>query len=157
LIFQVAHLFCAISCDEIQEILPMVSLARFPGQPPIVEGLFDLRGVLIPVVRMRHLLALPPAALGLYTPLIVFKWRQRLLALCVDRVASVEELDETTRRELAPSFSANDCAEAEYGAGDSGFVLFRTDRLFLAEESQRLEELVHEARRRIAEIEASRA
>ena len=70
----------------------MVSLVRFPGQPPIVEGLFDLRGTLIPVVRMRRLLAQLPAHPELYTPLIVIKWRQRRLALCVDRVASVEEL-----------------------------------------------------------------
>ena len=135
----------------------MVEVVLLPGQPPILEGFLNLRGTLIPAVRLPRLMAMPEAPFEMYTPLLVVRVGGRAMALCVDRVVSVDELEESTRRDVPGKFSSNDCAEAEYGSGDSRFVLLRVNRIFLTEEVARLDELSREANRRIGEIEASRA
>ena len=135
----------------------MVAVVRLPGQPPILDGFLNLRGSLIPTVRLHKVMAAPEAPFELYTPLLVVRVGERAIALCVDRVVSVDELEDSTRRDVPAQFSTNDCAEAEYGSGDGRFVLLRVNRIFLSEEVRRLEELSREANRRIAELEASRA
>ena len=134
----------------------MVEMVRLPSQPPILEGFLNLRGSLIPAVRLARLMAMPEAAFELYTPLLVVRVGNRAMALCIDHVVSVDEMEESTRREVPGQFSTNNCAEAEYGSGDSRFVLLRVNRIFLSEEVERLDELSREANRRIGEIEASR-
>ena len=135
----------------------MAAVLRLLGQPPIVEGLFNYRGTLIPVVLMRHLFSAPPVPFGLYTPLILVQSAGQRMALCVDRVVAVEEVDITTRRPVPANFAANDCADGEFISGENRFVLLSTERLLYAEELQRLHELSAEGERRRAEIEASRS
>lgn len=115
-----------------------------------------MRGSLAPVVLLRRLFGLPPADPTLYTPLIVAKLPGTLLALGVDRVLGVEELDSSSLKALPEDHSLNDCAEAEFEQAGERVTLLRLERLLLREERERLEELAALGRRRVAEIEASR-
>ncbi len=66
----------------------MPALARPPGLPAILEGILNLGGVAIPVVKLDRLFGLPERVAGLYTPIIVLR-SQNPLALLVDKVSEI--------------------------------------------------------------------
>lgn len=131
-------------------------MSVLPGQPPLLGGFLNLRGASVPVVFARRLFGLPHQEPGLYTPVVIAELSGTLLGLCVDRVLGVEELDRGSLKPLLQDHSLNDCADAEFEAGGERVIVLRLERLLLAEERQRLEELSAISRRRMAEIERSR-
>jgi len=50
LLFRVAGIVCAAGMDTVREIVPATPAARIPGAPPAVQGLVNVRGMLLPVV-----------------------------------------------------------------------------------------------------------
>ncbi len=157
LIFQVAQFRCGIVCDNVREIVPMASTLQVPGQPLMLSGFLNLRGDVVPVVRLRQLFGLPAIAPGLYTPLIVVKAGEGSRALCVDRVIEVRQPDFSHTIPIPAEHLLNDCADVEFSEGENTFVLINPGRLLIAEEQKRVAELTGEMRRRQQEIEASRA
>ncbi len=133
----------------------MAEVVRLPGQPPILHGLLNLRGSLVPVVFLRHLLGLPASTPGMYTPLIVVKSGSQQLALVVDQVIEVREVNRSSLKPLAEQHSLNNCAQGEFENGEGSFVLLNADRLLLLEEQERLRQLASEGMRRLNELEAS--
>jgi chemotaxis signal transduction protein len=134
----------------------MAATFEVPGQPPILSGFLNLRGTPVPLIPLRQILGLPAAPLEEYTPMIIVKARDRSLALVVDRVFEVEHFDRSQVTELAEGHSLNDFADGRIEGSGNSFTLLNVDRLMLAEERTRLQELTVEARRRLDEIEASR-
>jgi chemotaxis signal transduction protein len=57
LVFRVGSLVCAAEVDHVREILPRLPTTRIPGAPPVVAGLVNVRGRLIPVVEGWRALA----------------------------------------------------------------------------------------------------
>src|SRR5437764_13587688 len=51
LLFRVGALLCAAEAERVREILPWRAPTRIPGAPPIVAGLVNVRGTLVPVVE----------------------------------------------------------------------------------------------------------
>ena len=62
-LFRVGSHQCALRLEAAQEVVPMALLSRPPGLPPLMEGLLNLRGTLVPVVRSDRLFGL-----GEYAP-----------------------------------------------------------------------------------------
>lgn len=156
LIFEVAQHRCGIACHQVGEILPMTATLQVPGQPPILNGFLNLRGVFVPLVSLRSLLGLPAAPLEEYTPVIIGKARNQSLALVVDRVLEVEFIDPSRMTPLEEGHSLNDFADTHVQRSENSFTLLNVERLMLSEERQRIQELSLVARRRMDEIEASR-
>ena len=50
LIFRVGTLSCAAEVETVREILPRLPVTRIPGAPPVVVGLINVRGALVPVI-----------------------------------------------------------------------------------------------------------
>jgi purine-binding chemotaxis protein CheW len=147
---------CAIPCRQTREIVPMAATLKLPGQPPMLEGFLNLRGALVPIVHVRRLFGLSGGSFELYTPVIITSVQDQLLGLCVDRAIGVEKVDQSHWKAVPANHSLNNCAEAEVAAGTQRCLLLNLDRLLMAEERARLEELAAEGRRRLAEIETSR-
>ena len=84
--FELAGRTCAIPSANVREVLFMPALARPPGLPAILEGILNLGGVAVPVVKLDRLFGLPERVAGLYTPIIVLR-SQNPLALLVDKAA----------------------------------------------------------------------
>jgi purine-binding chemotaxis protein CheW len=156
LIFQVAQHRCGIECAQASEILPMATALQIPGQPPILRGFLNLRGTIVPLIFLRHLLGLAAAPLEKYTPMIVVKAGNQALAVVVDRVLEVEHFDRSEMMALEEGHTLNEFANARVQQSENSFTLLSVDRLLLTEERKRLQELSIEARRRLDEIEASR-
>ena len=134
----------------------MTGTLQVPGQPPILNGFLNLRGTIVPLIFLRHLLALPVAPLEQYTPMVVVKARNQSLVLVVDRVLEVEFIEPSQMTPLDEGHSLNDFADTHVQRGENSFTLLNVDRLLLFEERTRIQELSVDARRRLDEIEATR-
>lgn len=76
----------ALRLSAVERVLPMVALSTLPGTTPLVLGVFNLHGVIIPVLDLRQRLGLSPVAYGLEARLIVARARRWTIALPVDGV-----------------------------------------------------------------------
>jgi purine-binding chemotaxis protein CheW len=152
LVFAVAGEFCAVPAGSVQEIVPMATLARVPGQPPLLEGFLNLRGTPVPVLRLRRLLSLPPAEPGLHTPIIILRNQASPAGLLVDEVIDITGFENS--RPVPENGSFNDCAQALVEAGGRTVHLLSPERLLLERERQCVAELREQAQRRLDELEA---
>ncbi len=96
----------AISLSAVRSVVQAVELTPLPNAPPIVKGVINLGGLIIPVVNIRRRFRLPERELELSDQFIVATALRRdlhedggrLLALVVDTVVGVREIlaQETT-------------------------------------------------------------
>lgn len=93
LVFQVEHARYGLAVRDVREILRAVAIARLPRAPGVVEGLIDVRGTLVPVLDTRRRFGLPEKALDPGDHLVLARAGDRTVALRVDRIISVLELD----------------------------------------------------------------
>lgn len=87
-VFMVERQRFAVPLAEVVRVLPAVELTPVPGAPPVVVGVFDLHGELIPALDRRHRHA---GSVRLSDQLIVVRTQRRILALLVDDVSGVVE------------------------------------------------------------------
>ncbi|MEO8622479.1 MAG: chemotaxis protein CheW [bacterium] len=89
----IAGVQVALPVSSVKEIVRAVALAIVPGAPRLLEGALNLRGTLVPVVDLRLRLGLPSRANDPSDSLIVLATNARLLAVRVESVDDVEEID----------------------------------------------------------------
>jgi len=56
LLFYLGEVMYAITCEKVREIAPMVNLQKFPHTPDFFAGLFNYRGMIVPVIDLRQLI-----------------------------------------------------------------------------------------------------
>ncbi len=78
---------------RVQEIQQIVELRPIPDDTPGLMGLIDVRGLVVPVLDLRLLVGLPPRPYTLETPMVFCVVRGRSVALIVDSVEDVVEID----------------------------------------------------------------
>jgi purine-binding chemotaxis protein CheW len=82
----------ALPLDVIVQILPMMTITPIPHLSKIVKGTINVRGEDVLVINLRTHFNLEEVELQLYTPLLLLKLKDRLLALIVDAVLDVMNL-----------------------------------------------------------------
>lgn len=113
LVFHLAGQLAAVPLENVERIAPMTQLARPSGMPAPLEGILNLAGTAVPVVRLDHLLQLPVRKPGLYSMLIVLKGVSGgCTALLVDRVSEILSVPESALLPVHGEDSFNACAEA---------------------------------------------
>ena len=143
----------------------MALLSTPPGLPSLMDGFLNLRGVLVPVVRMQRLFDFPPVQLNLQTPLLIVRIRQdsidpqreasvspagaTLLGLCVDHVREIISAELCAPYTIAPGSMFNDCAVAQLGFGDLAIHVLSTERLLIEQERQTITHLQAEMQARL--------
>lgn len=79
---------------------PALELTPLPNAPAIVMGIFNLRGLIVPVMNLRRRLALPERELQLDDKFIVAQSAGRTVALVVD---DTNGLVEASTDEIVPT------------------------------------------------------
>lgn len=79
----------ALDIANVVQVVRIVALTRPPKAPDYVEGLFNLRGKVIPVINVRKRYALPTKPHDLDTQLLIAKANGRMMAITVDAVSEV--------------------------------------------------------------------
>jgi purine-binding chemotaxis protein CheW len=142
LVFHVGGQMAALPLESVERIAPMAQLARPPGLPSPLEGILDLGGTAVPVLRLDRLLGLPVHEPGLYSMLIVLKGiGAGGLALLVERASEVRSV--SVGGELLPvdrEDSFNACAEASFFLNGQSVSLLSPQHILLEKERQVLSE-----------------
>ena len=145
LVFELAAERFALPMADVVEVLRAVAIRALPHAPAIIEGIFDLRGELVPVLDMRARFRLASKLLDPSEHLIVAQAGPRKVALRADRALALERL-----QVVVPEQAANLPRGVGYVAGvastDDGLVLIHDLRAFLSEaETLELERAIESA------------
>ena len=80
----------AVDIMRIKEIIQPQKLSSLPRSSQLLEGVINLRGIVIPVMNLRKRFEMPPLATGKSSKLLIVNLsRQQMLALAVDDVMEV--------------------------------------------------------------------
>jgi purine-binding chemotaxis protein CheW len=158
LVFQIAGHTLALPLENVVRVVPMAQLAQPPGLPPVVEGILNLEGSAIPVLRLDRLLQLPPSSYRLYSMLILLKGLfDGPMAILVDRVNEVVSLPTSSLLDIAAQDSPHDwdkgCAEAAFLLNGQLGHLLSPSRVLLARERASMSALLNAERLRLLEWE----
>lgn len=73
-------------------VIRAVELTRLPDSPPILKGLLNMRGEIIPVLNIRSRFGFPERDVLLEDRIIICKTAERVIAFSVDLVSGVMEI-----------------------------------------------------------------
>ncbi|MEO7084820.1 MAG: chemotaxis protein CheW [Gemmatimonadaceae bacterium] len=105
-LFTLAGVQYGVSADAVVEIVRAVAITPLAGAPAVVEGLIDVRGLIVPVFDLRKRLGLQTRPVDPADHFILVRANQRTAALHVERMGElvdVDERDTTESRSQVPS------------------------------------------------------
>lgn len=132
LLFELGGRRFALPAADVREIVRAVALVALPSGPPIVEGIIDVRGQVVPVLDIRKRFRVPPKALDPGEHFVLASAGARLVALRVDAVldlAQVRRADIEDARDVLP-FSEHVAGVAKL---PDGLVLIHDLKTFLSQ------------------------
>jgi purine-binding chemotaxis protein CheW len=122
----------AIPITKIQEIILMKPVTRLPQVPPFIEGLINLRGVVIPVISLRKRFDMPAREVDDETRTIVLSLHDKVVGCIVDSVTRVMRL---TGDQIQPAPTTVSTVARNYISGlakleDRLLIVLDVERLF---------------------------
>lgn len=79
-----------------QEIIRIPSLTKMPNTPPFLEGVFNLRGKLVPVFDLKKRFRIAETARGIESRLLILDLDGMKAGIIVDDVSDVMRIDENS-------------------------------------------------------------
>lgn len=153
LIFHLEDRIYGIPIKCVEEIVPMAELSTVPGAPAFLAGFLDVGGQLVAVISLRRLLGMPDRERELYTPLVILKALPQQVALEIDGVSRIVDIDVEEAVPIAEKYSLNDCATAVIRLDEQAVLLLSPERILLEQELRRVTELAELTRQRLAVVE----
>lgn len=98
--FRIGSEMYALDIMRIKEIIRPQRLTPVPKAPPFVEGVINLRGVVVPVVDLRKRFDQPATSPERRTRILICALAGKMIGLLVDEVAEVRRY---TRQEIQPA------------------------------------------------------
>jgi len=128
--FMVSDSRYGVPLSQVRELLRLATVTRLPVGSPVIEGIVNVRGQVVPVLDVRKRFRLPENDPHPSQHLIVAQAGSRLVALRVDRVLDIDEADPEDIEEAAAI-----TPRAEYVSGvaklPDGMVLIHDPATFL--------------------------
>jgi purine-binding chemotaxis protein CheW len=90
LVFELDDARYALRLECVREVARAVLITPLPDAPPVVEGVIDVRGNLVPVYDLRSRLGLPPRPLEPDDRLVIAWTGERTIAIRCDRTDWIE-------------------------------------------------------------------
>jgi len=95
----------AIEIGSVREIVRTTEITPLPNAPELIEGIVDLRGMVIPVLDLSRALGEGPGKRGSRARIVVLDLDGLILGLLVDAATDVLSI-ESTRLEDVPELAA---------------------------------------------------
>jgi purine-binding chemotaxis protein CheW len=144
LTFEIRHERFGIALADVREVVRAVSITRLPKAPPILEGVVNVRGCIVPALDIRARFNLPPKALEPSDHLVIAFAKRRLVAIRVDRVTDLVTLARSDVEDLTFAASESNLVAGVVKLHD-GLVLLHDLATFLsAAEAESLDKLEEE-------------
>ncbi len=86
---------------SVKEIIRAVSISVLPEAPPIVAGVINVRGSIIPVLNMRARFGADARAVHPAEHFIIVDEQHRLMALRVDRAVEMAQVEDAEIEKVA--------------------------------------------------------
>lgn len=138
LLFHLAQESYAVPLNHIQEVLNIPHITRVPGAPRIILGIINLKGVIVSVTCVHHLLELPVPEKTSRSRLLITKNLPFTTAFLVDRVQSVVNLREDQVQPPLSTLSSNksEFIKGEFYTGEKLSILLDMERLMSSPQLQ---------------------
>ncbi len=145
--FQLSEELYGIDIMDVKEIVTLQEIRSIPNAPSFVEGLYNLRGEIIPIINLHKRFHLRKAQLGddetLLSGFIIVDIDGMKLGVIIDKVERVISID---YKEIQPPPQMITGIGAEYIQGvvnqKTGYMIILDIRkLFNARELQKIEEI----------------
>jgi len=91
-VFRVEGQRYALHLLQVERVISMVAISTLPKTPPVVAGVINYRGSIVPVLDLRPRFGLRHREFGLTDHLLLVRTTRRMLALPVDEVLGVNEI-----------------------------------------------------------------
>lgn len=155
-VFSLGEALEALPLESVEKIVPMADLARPPGMPTPLEGILNLAGAAVPVVRLDRLLQLPERRTGLYSMLVLLKGDHpdSNVAMLVDRVIEILHVPNDAVLPVNASDSFNACVESTVNFGTHVVHVLSPARILLEREQESLSAFQTIERRRLDDWKA---
>ena len=88
-IFELSNEFYGVEIGTVEGIIKMQPITAVPHAPPFVEGVTNLRGVVLPVIDLRKRFGQPPQAPTKDSRIVVIVMGQLKVGMVVDGVSEV--------------------------------------------------------------------
>ena len=85
LVFELAGVRYALELSAVREVVSAVMIAPLPDAPPVIEGIVDVRGEIVPVYDLRHRFGLPARPLSADERLVIAWTNTRLVSFRCER------------------------------------------------------------------------
>ena len=130
--FEIKGEIYAIEVEYVREIVRILEITPLPNSPRLIEGVIDLRGMVIPVMDLGRVLGRGPGSTSMRSRIIVLEIDGLALGVWVDAATDVLTLD-AQRLEDVPQLAT----QAGYDAvchlirrdGESPIMVLSVDRL----------------------------
>jgi purine-binding chemotaxis protein CheW len=143
LTFQLGDQEYGLPIDDVVQVVRMVAITRAPKAPPVVAGMLNLRGKVIPVVDLRERFDLPSRPCGLNDHLLIAQSEGRTMALIVDLVNAVRLLSaESIDRAAGNGSGMTDYLAAVGKLSDRLLLILDLKKVLTFEEERRLEQIL---------------
>jgi purine-binding chemotaxis protein CheW len=141
-VFQLAGNHTALPLESVDRIEPMATLARPPGLPAPLEGVLNVAGTAVPVLRLDRLLQLPERQqAGLYSMLVLLKEiGGGKAAILADRVNEIVSVPGNALLPVGEEDCFHGCAQAVVQLGERRVHLLSPARILLEKERAALAE-----------------
>ncbi|HUW42547.1 MAG TPA: chemotaxis protein CheW [Rectinemataceae bacterium] len=145
--FQISDELYGIDIMDVKEIVRVQDIRSIPNAPSYVEGLFNLRGEIIPIISLHKRFHLKKAQIAedeeLLSGFIIIDINGMKLGVIIDKVERVVSIELS---EVQPPPQMLSGIGAEYIQGvvnkDSGYmIILDIKKLFSAKELQKIEEI----------------
>jgi purine-binding chemotaxis protein CheW len=103
LVVEIGRQRYALLLASVREIHRAVTIVTLPRAPPIIEGVIDVRGTVIPVLDLRARFGLPPREVEPDDHLVVAWAGERLVAIRVDQAREIAHVEASAIQRAATS------------------------------------------------------
>ncbi len=147
LAFEVAGCRYAVPVALLQGVTRAVAIAALPKAPPIVEGVINVRGALVPVFDIRQRCGLAPRPLTLDQHFILARVPSRLIAFRVDRALEILAVDATAIESVAAVAPGTEYVVGIARLPGGLLVIYDLERFLAPDESRQLDTALAQGRR----------
>ncbi len=121
----------ALPLHSVKKVIRAVELTRLPDSPPILKGLLNMHGEIIPVLNLRSRFGLPERDILFEDRIILCKLAEKVIAFGVDLVSGVVEVAPDkfdAAKKILPEMDSSVSGVGK--TGNETILIYDLDKLF---------------------------
>lgn len=148
-VFHLADEFYGVDIAAVNTIIRMQEVTRIPRTPAFIEGVINLRGIIIPVIDLRKRFNLPEGNVTKASRIVVVEAAGQMIGMIVDAVAETLRLPSDAIEPPSPVIASVD-SEYLRGVGKQDnrlVILLDLDKVLTTTEARALERMENNTKR----------